>query len=1150
MKNNCNFQNLEMGRPLWAFAKKIPLVMKLFIICLFCSIGMVQAVESYAQNARISLKVEEETVADVLKEIEEASEFDFFYNNTQIDLNRRVSVSAQNSDIFSILEDMFAGTKVRYTVLDKKIILSTELVDNQQQPRNVVKGKVIDAAGEPVIGATVKEVGTNNGIVTDIDGNFSLAVQPGASLEISFVGYKTESVQAVVGKNLVVRLKEDNEILDEVVVIGYGTTTIKSNTGSITSVKSTDIKNFPSSNFASALSGKATGVQIIQSSADPGNYPKIRVRGTGTLTAGSSPLIIVDGFPLSESSDINSIANPNAIESIEILKDAASTAIYGSRGANGIIMITTKSGKTGKPNVTLSANFGIQQRSDKVRLVDAYDFAQFLKEARNTGYVNKDPLHRKESDSNAIRKSNGASKRELIPDYILPYLEGKPGLTNTDWYDEIFRVAPMQDYNITVNGGSEKASYSFTGGYMKQNGIVIGSDMDKFSVNINLRFNPVKRLTMGLSISPSYTKINGITSNGWGGSLNGIASISYPFFSPYNEDGSYAISEQIAANQESDGALCENPVAWANMITNKKERTRVFGNFYTELKLFDFLKYKLNLGSDYNQSTSDYFNPSSLGAYRVAAPKPTEASQERGGTLNYLIENTLNFNKSFFDNANNIQMLLGQSYQKEEWSTVKINATGFTDDSIENIAGGSSFKVSPNQYAWAMISYFARLNYNYMNKYMLNASIRWDGSSRFGKNSKWGMFPAVSAAWLISSENFLRKSSFIEFAKLRVSWGKSGNNQIPNFGAQATMTGSDYINNGGIVPGVIISASPNPDLSWEMTSTFNIGLDLTLFKYLGINADFYVANTNDLLLNVPVPEQSGYSTSLQNIGKVRNTGFELKLSTAKDISLGSIAWNSSFSLSTNKNKVLALAPGQKQIISGVNITKVGSSISELYGYKVIGIYKTEEDFKKYPAMAGTQIGDYIIADLNNDKKIDTKDKRSFGTPAAEVILGFNNIFKYKNLELTFDIYGEIGKKKYNSTLASLESGEGFMMVTQDYFDNRFHPINNPNGTYATPNMANYSNDRKQAATSSLWYQNASFLSLRNLKLAYNLPKVFVEKIGLNQAQIYVLGNNLFMFTPYKGFNIDAEGNNILEQGKEHYAYPMSRMVSIGINVSF
>ena len=411
-------------------------------------------------------------------------------------------------------------------------------------------------------------------------------------------------------------------------------------------------------------------------------------------------------------------------------------------------------------------------------------------------------------------------------------------------------------------------------------------------------------------------------------------------------------------------------------------------------------------------------------------------------------------------------------------------------------------------------------------------------------------FPAVSAAWLISGEDFLSNNQTVEYAKMRLSWGKSGNNQIPNYGALALMGSADYVTDGSIASGSIIGDSPNPDLSWEMTSTWNIGFDVTLMKYLDLSADFYIANTQDLLLNVPVPQQSGYTTSLQNIGEVRNTGFEVRLATAKDIRLGAVDWNSNLSLSVNKDKVLALAPGQTQIISGNNITKIGNSIGELYGYEVIGVYKSDADFQKYPYMAGTQIGDYIIADLNGDNEINADDKKSFGSPAAKAVIGFNNTFRYKDFELTFDIYSELGKKKNSGTLQSLECGEGFMMVTQDYFDNRYHPVNNPEGTMATPNMGNYSNARKATAASNIYFKDASYALLRNLKLAYNLPSALLGKVGINKAQVYVLGNNLFMLTGYKGFNIDAEGSNILEQGNEKYVYPVPRTISVGVNINF
>ena len=496
---------------------------------------------------------------------------------------------------------------------------------------------------------------------------------------------------------------------------------------------------------------------------------------------------------------------------------------------------------------------------------------------------------------------------------------------------------------------------------------------------------------------------------------------------------------------------------------------------------------------------------------------------------------------------------MGQSYQREDQELLKVTATDFGDSSIKNIAGGSSFKVEPSQYSWAMISYFARLNYNWQDKYIFSASMRRDGSSRFGNNTKWGMFPALSAAWLISNEKFMSNCSAIDYAKLRVSWGKSGNNQIANYGAQALMSNNDYLFGGTLAPGTVINASPNPDLSWEMTSTWNIGLDVTLFKYLGISADFYLANTNDLLLSVPVPQQSGYTTSLQNIGKVRNTGFEIRFSTAKDIEMGPVSWNSSLNLSTNKNKVLSLAPGQTQIIGskGFSITEVGKSISELYGYEIIGIYKSDEDFKKYPAMPGTQIGDYIIKNQNDDNVINTKDKKSFGSPLPKVVLGWNNTFRYKSFELTLDLYSELGKKLYSTALATyMDTGEGFAVTTKEYFNNRYHPVNNPNGTYATPNMGNFSSARKEARISNKFFYNASNFNIRSLKFSYELPSSFINRLGLQRTQVYFLANNLLLLTPYKGMSLNGNAADALNQGLESYNYPLPRTFSLGLNINF
>ena len=1078
-----------------------------------------------ASAQKVTLQFRQVKLAKVFDAITQQTGLTVAYSRPTVDPDRVVSIEADKEELSDVLTQLLKDTNVTFEIGETKIYLKEEPVSGTLQKSGrliTISGTIVDEKGETIIGASVAVQGTTLGTITNADGEYSLANVPeNSQITISFIGYQSISLPAnakALGK---IVMKEDNELLDEVVVIGYGTTTVKSATGSISSVKANELQSYPSTNFASALSGKMAGVQVSLPSGAPGGSPVINVRGIGTLTAGSKPLIVVDGFPLTEGSDINSI-NMSAIQSIEVLKDAASTAIYGSRGANGIIMITTKS-----------------------------DMAQYMLEARNTGYVNKNPSVRKESDDTATRKANGASKRELIPDYLYPYLNGEKGLTNTNWLDEIFQLAPMQDYNISVSGGSEKAFYSLSAGYMKQEGIVIGTDFDKFSANVNLKLMPSNTITLGFSFSPSYSKKNTFDEDAMSSNFLNIATGIYPFFAPYNEDGTLTISEQIKANADTDGALYENPVAIAKKVKRKNDRLRLFGNMYAEVKLFKDFRFKTNIGADYDAQIYKFYTPSDIGKYRAAAPQPISASQSNTNRKNYLIENTLTYNKLIKEHS--IQILLGQSYQREDQEVLKVTAADFGDSSIQNIAGGSSFKVEPSQYSWAMISYFARLNYNWQDKYIFSASMRRDGSSRFGNNTKWGMFPALSAAWLISNEKFMSNCSAIDYAKLRVSWGKSGNNQIANYGAQALMSNNDYLFGGTLAPGTVINASPNPDLSWEMTSTWNIGLDVTLFKYLGISADFYLANTNDLLLSVPVPQQSGYTTSLQNIGKVRNTGFEIRFSTAKDIEMGPVSWNSSLNLSTNKNKVLALAPGQTQIIGskGFSITEVGKSISELYGYEIIGIYKSDEDFKKYPAMPGTQIGDYIIKNQNDDNVINTKDKKSFGSPLPKVVLGWNNTFRYKSFELTLDLYSELGKKLYSTALATyMDTGEGFAVTTKEYFNNRYHPVNNPNGTYATPNMGNFSSARKEARISNKFFYNASNFNIRSLKFSYELPSSFINRLGLQRTQVYFLANNLLLLTPYKGMSLNGNAADALNQGLESYNYPLPRTFSLGLNINF
>ncbi|WP_449399469.1 SusC/RagA family TonB-linked outer membrane protein [Chryseobacterium wanjuense] len=795
----------------------------------------------------------------------------------------------------------------------------------------------------------------------------------------------------------------------------------------------------------------------------------------------------------------------------------------------------------------------MQTRSDNEKFVNAYDMATYMKEARDNNYLSKGS-NRSASDDNATRISKGASLRELIPDYLIPYLNKQPGLIDTDWYNTVLKPAPISNTALNILGGTDKTKFAFTGSYLNQKGLLIGTGYEKYSGNINLVTNISDKLKFGVSINPSYSKgeLFDMVNGGRTYNLLQMATTMYPFFAPRDANGNLLISQQIKANIPYDGALVENPVAVAEMTKRKYNMFKTFGNVFAEWNFLKDFRYKVSAGGDYTSYEYNFFDPSTVGSYRTAAPDATTASRTEYITKNYLIENLLTFDKRL--NNHSFNVIAGQSFQKEQSNQVTTLAANFPDNSLTNISGGTSFKIDVTDYTWALLSYFGRFNYTYDSKYSFMASYRRDGSSRFGVNTKWGNFYALSLAWTLSNENFFPKNKFLDPLKLRFSVGTNGNNQIPNFGAISLMTQENYVFGGILAPGYRAYTAPNADLSWEKSESTNFGIDLGLFnKYLNVSADYYILNRNGLLLDVPVPQQSGYSTSLQNIGKIRNQGLELQVS-LRPVRFGeNFEYSNNFSFSANKNEVLALANNQTQIVTGANnfaVTKVGGSIAEMYGYNILGVYKTQAEIDNSPHIAGTMVGDYIMEDLNKDGKIDANDKKSFGSGIPKYVMGFTNSFKYKNFELNFTFYSELGRKIYNGDQVSItESGEGFGIANQYYFDNRYNPVTNPNGTYAMPNM-NFSNNRKEARTSSIFFKNGDYVRLRSLKLAYNLPESLLSALKIRSIQLYFIGNNLLTFTSYKGQNLDANSDTILTQGYDNGYYPVARTYSFGMNMKF
>ncbi|WP_339337456.1 MULTISPECIES: TonB-dependent receptor [unclassified Croceitalea] len=1131
--------------------------MKLSLLLLFTSIFLLQANESYSQRTKMTLDLQDVPVEELIDVIENKSEYRFLYLIEDVDLQRKVSVRAKNKRVEFILDAVFKGTNTQYSIEDRQISLTRASVSETAKKVVPVKvlqvsvtGTVTDESGAPLPGANIIEKGTSNGTQTDFDGNFSITVSnENATLVVSYIGFAAKEIPLNGQTSISVSLLEDTSGLDEVVVIGYGTLSRSKVLGAVSSVKSEDISQLPVGGVDQSIAGRVPGVQIVSSGA-PGSASQIRVRGVGTITAGRSPLIVVDGYPLTEGSDLNAI-NPLDIESIQVLKDAASTSIYGSRGANGVIFVTTKSAASEEPTFNFDTYTGFQSVLNPIKLLDAYQFAQMVKEARDWGYVSADPTNRSENDDTATRLANGASPRNLIPANIDRYLAGTPGLTNNDWLDDVFRDGAIQNHNLSVSGRSGKTKWFVSGGYFNQEGLIIGSDFERFTARINLETQLSDAVKFGINMTPSVSNQNSVV-EGWTDGPMQQAILSEPFFTPYNDEGELNISQQIRwhNNGGTDGALVENPVAIALRRKNELNKFRLFGNSFVEVNILNGLTFKTLFGGDFDFSVREEFRPSTIGRYRVDVTATVPSASERTRTRkNWITENTLTYDKTF--GKHDLNLLAGYSYQKERFDNIRVEAPVLESDDIPNVAGSPETISDKDVSEWVLISYFSRLQYSFDSKYLLSASIRRDGSSRFGDNNKFGIFPSISGGWVVSNEGFFPEKSFISNLKLRYSWGKTGNNQIGDYGSIAVLRQLNGILDDGLAGGQIPDTAPNADLSWETSITNNAGIDISFFdNKLSLSADYFTSTTEDMLLNVPVPQQSGFDTSLQNIGSMENTGLELALSVS-DINLGGVKWSSSVNFSKVENKVLQLAPGQDQIIAGgTNITQIGRPIGEFYGFVVDGIYKSQAEIDASP-QSGTdvKVGDWRIIDVDGNGLINDEDRTVIGTALPDFTYGFNNRFAYKNFDLNVFIDGVEGVDVLSRTVRNFTNGQGFSNQLAWYFENRWHPQNNPNGTLARPDYTQ-SSERLRANVSSAFLEDGSFLRVRNITLGYNMPTDIISGIGLKRLRVYATATNPFLITDFKGFNPEQSRSNPLDPSDTEGSYPLNRTLVLGLNVSF
>lgn len=1132
----------------------------------------------------VSLDLKNATLPKVFTQIEQQTDYKFSYNEDEVQGIRLKRLQFKKEELAKVLDYLETQANVQFKLVNKLIGVKVKRKAatpnlNSTGDSEAIKelifnisitGKVTDAAtGEPLVGATVQVKGATVGTITDADGNFSLSMPSDAkALLISYLGYRTIEIAVGNQTQFDIQLQQDATSIEEVVVIGYGTQSKEAVTGSVAQLKARDIKDFPITSFEQGLAGQLPGVQVLQTTGTPGGGMSIRVRGIGSISANNDPLIVIDGFPVSNSYNTSGVQgsrpsnatrretpqnplstiNPNDIESIEVLKDAAAAAIYGSRGSNGVILITTKKGSKGKPQIDLNTYYGVQQVTTTYEMADAYEAVELAALAVNTTWAESGP-NRSASDPNSVRPSN-----LQIPAAFLPYLNKESGLTNTDWQDAIFQDAPIQNYELSVRGGNDNVQYFLSGNYFDQDGIVVGSGFKRYAMRFNLTSKLSDHVRLSVNLNPSFSDndlvpaenpyfVDGIVNN---------ALLTFPIFPVYNEDGSVAINKQNALGLSTVPA--ENPVALAQQIEDQLEQFRAIGGAALEIDLLKGLKFKTYLGADINTFRRDYYRPSTIGNNGVPAPTIPTARSFTSRTLNWISENTLTYATTIANN-HNLNLLAGYSVQRENIDRNSLAATNFPNDLVTTLNAGQVTSGASNIEEWMLISYIGRLTYDYKSKYLLSASIRRDGSSRFGKNNKWGYFPSVSVGWRLSEEGFFPKSSMLSDVKLRASYGQTGNFEIPNYGAIALLDQSNYPLGGTTNSnGLATSNAPNLDLSWEKREMVNVGLDLGLFdNKLNLTADYYVANTRDLLLNVPVPGLTGFSTALRNIGAVRNTGIELGLST--NFKLGNaLTWNASINFSANQNEVTALGQSGDPIIAnggvnGTHITQIGSPIGSYYGYNVLTTFNSQAELDAYPHFSNSRIGDFKFEDINKDGKLDANDRKVLGDFFPDFIYGISNSFSFKGIDLSFFVQGAQGFEILHLSQRYL-TAFGFANVTQYAYDNAWRSPENPGNGRVHRVVRTVTGSSNQV--SNYMIEDGSYIRVRNITLGYSLPKNLINKAKLANARIYFTTQNPFTFTKYPGYNpeVNQRPEDALTQGEDYGTYPLAKSFVLGLNLTF
>ncbi|MEI6277552.1 MAG: TonB-dependent receptor, partial [Prolixibacteraceae bacterium] len=1111
------------------------------------------AVNTYSQNARISLNVKDATILDIFREIERNSEFGFFYKSEEMNLEKRQSIEVSGATIDDILKKVL-DENYTYKILDKNIVVTKGSLEGSQQQTRKVSGKVTDSSGATLPGVSVVVKGTTTGVITGNDGNFSLTIPSDAKILLfSFVGMKTQEVAIGNQTKINITLTEETIGLEEVVAIGYGTQKKSNLTSAIAKIDNKSIEIRPISNVGEALAGQISGVRAQNTTGIPGAEPIIKIRGINTINGNSNPLYVIDGIPRDNMTDIN----PSDVATIQVLKDASATSIYGSRGANGVILIETKQG-AGNTAITVDAYYGLQQPVKMMEMMNADEWVAYQIYARNETYIRtggsmKDPM---------IKRPVNLRIPASWTDGSRPYV---------DWQKAITQTAPIQSYQISASSKTDKGSIYVSGGILNQEGIIKETFYNRLNFRVNATLNVGENMKLGLNIAPSYSKQADQNTNGKDQVLHRTL-LQSPLIQLNEATAPWGYPMADFAT------VYVNSVEYLKGVTDNTEKSKLTSAIWGEYQIIKGFSFKSQYSYDYRTDIYEFFEPSYL--YLNAIPAGSSYTSRWN---DWTWQNTLTYDFKIAKN-HTINLLLGQSIDEHTYYNISASASGFPNDLVRTLnVATTPTQAYTTKEKYNAASFFGRASYNYKNKYLLNASVRKDGSSRFGGNNKWGTFPSVSAGWKLNEESFMSGANWLSLLKIRASWGMAGNDRIGNYDYMSLLRVDNTAWNNAIQTGLAPNNIGNDDLKWETTETKDLGFDISVLKNrIQFNFDYYINKTNDLLFNAPVPNATGFSSFRTNLGAIQNKGWEIDLNTVN--TTGAFRWTSSLNLTRNRNKVIDMG-GVKQFTTAIwtgdqYITRVGGPVSQFYVYRTNGILLPSDfDASKkalVPIIVGQVAGnvkyvDQLTIDSNADGIMDKADGIinsldivPYGNNLPDLMYGFTNRFEYKGFEFSVLLQGQIGgeicwvgQRQMDIGAPNLNSLNRWVHSWKPDYVAIYGAGENPIPSISGVDMSwdgktEYRLAGNNDNNSDLRIYDASFFKIKNISLSYNFPKRILGNSLVKAARAYVSVDNLATFDNYPGVTTESNsyGNETTQAGADYATYPLSKRYTLGINITF